>query len=433
MKSRSIILFLAGIGIWELAWFHFTFLFWILYLPIFVLLYSQPFKRAAGIAIIYSLSVTLLTFYWPIYYSFPVFLGSTFLFTSFISLFLMASWMGAKKTHYLIGIWIPPLAWMFLKFLYSFSVLDSWALNHAIFQPMLAPLIWVIGSTGTLFLLIFMSSLFFFYAIKRKKILLVMILVLGSIILANYLYSVTAEPEGNPVKVALIQANFNQDWKWRVTNANGEVLAHYETLTREAAQQNPDIIIWPEYALPFDLEKNEEALSRLSQLAKESNANLILGTLRWLEENDNLEKRKKNNVALSFSRDGSYLGEYTAISPFPLESWTIPGDELGIFTLEGKKAGITMCYEETQKHINKKHKKEGTDFLISLSNNQRFSKSERALYLSSLYPRLSAIENKQYMLRVTNTGRTMIVDPYGKIVAELPPNTQGILHGTILI
>ncbi len=41
--------------------------------------------------------------------------------------------------------------------------------------------------------------------------------------------------------------------------------------------------------------------------------------------------------------------------------------------------------------------------------------------------RVRAVENRRWLLRDTNDGITVSVDPYGRIVAQMPPNTRGEL------
>src|SRR5215472_4294165 len=41
--------------------------------------------------------------------------------------------------------------------------------------------------------------------------------------------------------------------------------------------------------------------------------------------------------------------------------------------------------------------------------------------------RVRAVENRRWLLRATNTGITVSVDPYGRVVAQLPENIRGEL------
>ena len=42
--------------------------------------------------------------------------------------------------------------------------------------------------------------------------------------------------------------------------------------------------------------------------------------------------------------------------------------------------------------------------------------------------RVRAVENRRWLLRDTNTGETVSVDPYGRIVARLPRYDRGVLE-----
>jgi len=300
------------------------------------------------------------------------------------------------------------------------------------FQPMLAPLIWVIGSYGITFLILLMNSIIFSYIIKKDKKLILIAFMLAIILLSSFTYSYLSQPEGEKIKIAMIQGNIQENWNWRINNAGEDVFEKYKKMTLEAAKENPDIIIWPEYAIPADLKRNEELLSNLSSFAKKINATLVLGTLQWHDEYYNKDKRFKENIASVFSQDGEYIGEYSSIKPLMYEKWTLPGGKLEMFNIKNKKFGITMCYEETQRFISKEYSKKGADFIISLANNQRL-KNSKGIYLSSLYSRINAAENRKYVLRSTNTGITQVINPYGKIVAKLERNKEDVLITEIFI
>ena len=49
--------------------------------------------------------------------------------------------------------------------------------------------------------------------------------------------------------VRVVQANIDQKEKWRADNLGG-VFAAYEALTASPGPRRPDIVIWPEGALP---------------------------------------------------------------------------------------------------------------------------------------------------------------------------------------
>jgi len=64
--------------------------------------------------------------------------------------------------------------------------------------------------------------------------------------------------------------------------------------------------------------------------------------------------------------------------------------------------------------------------LINLSNDGWFGRSAApAQHLAMA--RVRAVENRRWLLRDTNNGITVSVDPYGRIVARLPADVRGQL------
>ena len=65
--------------------------------------------------------------------------------------------------------------------------------------------------------------------------------------------------------------------------------------------------------------------------------------------------------------------------------------------------------------------------LINISNDGWFGRSAApAQHL--MMARVRAVENRRWLLRDTNNGYTVSVDPYGRIVAEMPTDVRGELN-----
>jgi apolipoprotein N-acyltransferase len=65
----------------------------------------------------------------------------------------------------------------------------------------------------------------------------------------------------------------------------------------------------------------------------------------------------------------------------------------------------------------------GANLLINISNDGWFGRSaapEQHLKMA----RVRAVENRRWLIRVTNNGYTVSVDPYGRIVASLPADVR---------
>src|SRR4029077_17479211 len=68
----------------------------------------------------------------------------------------------------------------------------------------------------------------------------------------------------------------------------------------------------------------------------------------------------------------------------------------------------------------------GAELLINISNDGWFGRSAApAQHL--MMARVRAVENRRWLLRDTNNGYTVSVDPYGRIIAQLPTDIRGEL------
>ena len=102
------------------------------------------------------------------------------------------------------------------------------------------------------------------------------------------------------------------------------------------------------------------------------------------------------------------------------------GNEDVVFSLENQSFSSLICYESTFPEINRRHVKKGADFITFLVNDAWYTNwpepSQHAK--QSIY---RAIENRRTVLRCANTGISLVIDPLGRIVKELPLNEEGEL------
>ncbi|MBI2659234.1 hypothetical protein HYX05_04015 [Candidatus Woesearchaeota archaeon] len=410
--------------------YRLDFLIWLVNIPLLLLVYNKPLKRAAMLALPSGILAVAISFAWVVKYSWSAYIVSIILFSSFLFLFAVLFNILSKKIKGLLRIFTAPFIYAALVIIYSFSIINSYWADWSMFHPMMAPLIWFVGSIGITFLIVLMHSIAAFYVINKDKKVLATGIILALIMLGCFAYSHASEPAGKKIKVALLQGNFNESWGWRHLNARGIVFDVYKNLSVEASKSGPDIIVWPEYAIADDMLQDKNLLSSASSLAEKTNSYLVIGSLRW-HDSFYEKERARNDIALVFAPDGKLIDIYSSIKPIPFEKWVLPGNETKIFNTNIGNFGISLCYEETQ-NIAKDFSVKGAEFLISLSNDQVLEHTA-GFYLISLYPNLRAAENGKYLIRATNTGITKIVNPYGKTEAQLQPYTRGILIGDIYL
>ena len=178
-------------------------------------------------------------------------------------------------------------------------------------------------------------------------------------------------------------------------------------------------------------------------LANTYNADVVIG----LEDMDIDQKNgsvKAYNAAFLFNPNGQKaeryekqvllpMGEYIPfdwckkiLSEYGIMDSFTPGAGAKVFQLRDAHAGISICYEETFGNLMRANRCQGADMLINISNDVWFPLS-RLPIVHFMHGRLRAVEEGVPCLRACNTGLTCGIDALGRIVGELPYETQNCL------
>ena len=413
-----------------IANYYFNFLIWIAFTPIIILAYEKEFKSflvySSISLLVVSLSVTLWVRTFSLAYCLIAFLSVFIaLFISFSSLNLLY-----RKIKYPTAMLLLPIVWYVNEFVSGRVPGGNIWFDTGVIQPMLFPLTFMIGEKGITFLMMLVNSCIAGYFILREKKYLAVIFVLSPLLLLCFYYSDTTLPTGKKIKVAVIQGNIHSDWEWRIKN-HDNIFNTYRRLSLEASKSKPDIIVWPEYAIPEDMTTNKDLYTDMVRLAKETRAYIVFGSLEKTERTDKKYQYIKD-VAHIFTRNGDHLGTYASVRPFPFEGNIIPGTDYPVFHTEIGKFGIIICWEEYSGEINKKYAGLGADFFIHIVNDAPV-KDWNTIKTRVRRARFRASENNRYVIRAANSGITEVINPYGKVTAHLEPNKEGFLISDIYI
>ncbi len=417
-------LLVLSIGSYVITGFYAPWLVWISLVPILYLTYHVSFRKMIIYSVIFGIVTPAWLFYWIAYYDFATYFACLALVASFYGLWPIISTILIKKIKHPLAIVVPPIIWSTLQFLYHFSIINSFWANVGIYAPMLAPLTWLIKGYGVAFLILLSNSLVLFYLIKKKKKYLFTWGILGIVVLSCFAFSNFAQPKGEALRIAIVQPNIEESFEWR-GNHSDELISHYESQIRSITQK-PSLIVLPEYAFATNIQ-NTAIESQLVALSKDMNATIVVGSIEWADE----KNKTFFDVVYSYYPNAS-KASYHAIKPLPFDTLVKQGLALGFAKSSDKTIGLLACYEETQGELTRKLSENGASFFISLANNQRFGDS-KGLELVSMHARLHSSENKRYLIRATNTGLTFVINPYGKKIAQLPPNQEGVLVADIFV
>ncbi len=252
-------------------------------------------------------------------------------------------------------------------------------------------------------------------------------------------------PVATPRHIAhLVQTNFPQsehyppDW----LQAHAGELDQLEQISIEAAKKIPGLIVWPEVPAPFSMQDPAFA-QRAQRIARESGNYFLVGVVDWKRNAQGHWDASNSSTLLDPSGRRIFTYDKIHLVPFgeyvPLRQWIkfagrltadiadfTPGTEYRVGQLPGGRFGTFICYEAIFPDEIRRFARGGAELLINVSNDGWFGRSaapEQHLMMS----RVRAVESRRWMLRDTNNGFTVVVDPYGRIVASLPPDTRGQL------
>ncbi|MCL2522984.1 MAG: apolipoprotein N-acyltransferase [Betaproteobacteria bacterium] len=243
-------------------------------------------------------------------------------------------------------------------------------------------------------------------------------------------------PDGEAIRVALIQGNVPQDMKFRP-----ESLIRTLDLYRELIEQHPaQLTLLPETAFPLFFDNlPEDYVAALKTAAARQDGDLIFGALSG--DNDHYW-----NSAISLGHSPLQIYRKTHLVPFgemippgfswfmqvvsiPLASFSRGPERQPPLEVAGRRVAINICYEDAfGEEIIAALPHAG--ILANLSNTAWFGRSlAQPQHLQ--IARLRALESGRPMLRATNTGMTAIITPDGAVTAQLPPFTQGVLQAEV--
>lgn len=212
-----------------------------------------------------------------------------------------------------------------------------------------------------------------------------------------------------------------------------------------AGQPTPDLVIWPESAIPWSLHHAGGALNEIAAAGGPSQ--VALGARR-------VEGTRIYNAMVALGPDGAVAQSYDKHHLVPFGEYMPFGDLLASFGIYGLAArdgngyssgpgaalmdfgalGTALpliCYEAVFAHdVNAAP--ERPDFLIQITNDAWFGKAAGPRqHLAQA--RMRAIEQGLPLARAANTGISAMIDPYGRILNALPLNEAGFVDAALPI
>lgn len=319
------------------------------------------------------------------------------------------------------------------------------ALGQAELLPMLQSAS-LFGSYLITFLLVAVNALIATAITGKPKRVLCTVLAIG-LFASNLLFgllrmNLPRKIGADGANVAIIQGNINSHDKWSADSYQN-TLDTYGGLTRKAAGEGAELVVWPETALPYNLNFNRPLTVWLEELARDCNVTLIVGAL-WTDG----EGREYNSLFLVTPEDGfdgeaRYdkrhlvpFGEYvpmrgliTALIP-PLGELSALDDDLtagsdsALLETEWGKVGSLICFDSIYERLALDSVRDGAGLMLISSNDSWFYDS--AAVRQHLYQaQLRAIETGRTYVRAANTGISDVIMRHGRSTAQIGALVEG--------
>jgi apolipoprotein N-acyltransferase len=257
------------------------------------------------------------------------------------------------------------------------------------------------------------------------------------------------------VRLRIMQPNLEQDAKFNYS-AKAAVMQRYLALSDRASGpqstgvRDANILIWPESAFPFFLTREADVMAEIADFLPKGTV-LVTGSVRAPDLPPGSRITRAYNSIYIIDHDGSVLQAYDKLHLVPfgeflpfqdllerlgLEQLTrvqggfIPGNVHNTLEIPGAPRALPLiCYEAIfPAEVATRDGRPG--WIINLTNDGWFGISTGP-HQHMQQARLRAIEQGLPLVRAANTGISAVVDPVGRMVAQLNLGIEGVLDSRL--
>ncbi len=429
-------------------------------IPLFVLLNNENYKGAIKWGYLSGLFFNMGTLYWINWVTIPGSIAAILYLPVYFILFaIFYTFLRQRLGMNYLFLSIPFL-WTGIEYIRSLGVLGFPWTSLAYSQTYYLSLIQYASFTsvyGVSFWIVCINVVIMaiFYNHRKLTYAIALYLCLIVLFIFPWLYGkwVIPRPDNQlheKIRVALIQGNIDPFLK-NDSDFWSENYAIYDSLTQAAAHLNPEIIIWPETAVPTYLRYDHSYLSNIRNLVNTINIPLLTGAHDYQFYSN--QDYKTFNSAFLVEPNKQLLESYAKLHLVPfgervpftevfpkfrdfLESLEMgegnfsPGESIKTFfvpitdknTSQQKEIRISLiiCFESLFPELVRRFVTDGNAQLLTIITNDGWFKRSSAPYHHAQAAVFRAIENRISIARCANTGVSMFIDTYGRISDQSP-------------
>jgi apolipoprotein N-acyltransferase len=248
------------------------------------------------------------------------------------------------------------------------------------------------------------------------------------------------------LSIRIVQPSISQSLKWD-NNERRAIFDKFIAMTEQAPKNGnprPDVVIWPETAVPYILSSTPEALARIADVVGDDQV-LLTGAVR--EELVPRRDPRYYNSILTINGDGKII-DYTDkvhLVPFgeylPFEQilrslglqeivempggFTAAKARHAINVMEGQTFLPLICYEaifpDELSYTGRK-----VTAIVNVTNDAWYGDTPGP-YQHFRQAQVRSVEQGLPLVRSANNGISAVVDAYGRIIEQLPLDAVGVI------
>ncbi len=436
--------------------FNIELLAWIAFIPLLLAIQQENLKDAFWLGWLTGVVYGLGSLYWVT--NTMVRYGGMPLLLSVIVLLLLvvylALYVGAfcfllrflqQYTGYPL-IAVAPTLWTALEYLRSFFIIGfPW--NSLGYSQFLTPSVTQIADTtgvyGVSFVIVLVNAGIYTVLLtdipRKIKIQTTIITLVFVVLNIGYslfvLSSSDLERNSERLRIAVVQGNIEQGIKWSKEHRQ-HIFDIYARLSRQTLEETPEMIVWPETAVPFIFHYDPVYKKQIVKLAQDLGVFLLFGGIDIIPDTSSPQQYNSLNSAFLLSPEGKLSGKYDKIHLVPFGEYipfehilffveritqaigkVQPGKIYQVMQADGKPFSTVICFEIIFPNLVRKFVDKGARFLVTITNDAWFGKSS-ASYQHFAMVTFRAVENRVAIARAANTGISGFIDPYGRIIEQ---------------
>jgi apolipoprotein N-acyltransferase len=471
--------------------FPITLLIFIGLIPYFIVLKRRTTLASISRAtLIFSLIFSIVTIYWVGSWSSQadpfLMMGGAALLLAYPCVMLIISTLYylAKKVFPKFDVlWFFPIFWVTLEHLLTLTDLRfPWLLlGHGLAKfNLFIQGADIVGTNGLSLAVAYINVLLFktFFEKKSgKKYYLKPAITALVIFLAILIYGIyrnsSFQISERSVKVGITQPDLNPWDKWESGNLN-QLLKNYLNLSQNCVDEDAELILWPETALPVYAFGGTYPFveDSIFSFINGNDVSLLSGMPDIIYYNNNSETPERAkysdqgdfyyttyNAVLGLNPNSREIQRYGKMKLVPLgekvpftdqfsflgdvfkwgvgiSSWNV-GQDTTVFTIYNSKLDTTLigglvCYESVDPAFVTAFVQKGAELIIVVTNDSWYGRTSGP-YQHKDFAILRAVENRRSVVRCANGGVSCIIDAKGEILAETEMFAKTTLVGEVPI